>query len=107
MGGERGEVQRCVSMGGRELGITNRKSQMLRKEDACRFQNGMTLAEIPNKWEREPVKTISSGYSQPQLKDESIMLLKILTQNCSHIKEIHGERVEQRLKERPSRDVLT
>ena len=29
---------------------------------------------------------------------------KILTHNCSYLKEIQGQRVEQRLKERPSRD---
>jgi hypothetical protein len=29
---------------------------------------------------------------------------KILTKNCSHLKEMQGQRVEQRLKERPSRD---
>jgi hypothetical protein len=31
-------------------------------------------------------------------------LLKVLTQNCSCLKEIQGQRVEQRLDERPSRD---
>ena len=32
---------------------------------------------------------------------------KILTHNCSYLKEIQGQRVEQRLKERPSRDCPT
>jgi hypothetical protein len=32
---------------------------------------------------------------------------KILTQNCSCIKEIQGQNVEQKLKERPSRDCPT
>ena len=31
-------------------------------------------------------------------------IFNILTQNCSCVKEIQGQRVEQRLKERPSRD---
>jgi hypothetical protein len=32
---------------------------------------------------------------------------KVLTQNCSCLKEIQEQRVEQRLKERPSRDCPT
>jgi hypothetical protein len=32
---------------------------------------------------------------------------KILTQNCSCLKEIQGRRVKQRMKERPSRDCTT
>jgi len=35
------------------------------------------------------------------------IISKILTQNCSCLKEILGQRVEQRLKERPSRDCPT
>jgi hypothetical protein len=34
-------------------------------------------------------------------------LLKILTQNCLYLKKIQGQKVEQRLKERPSRDCPT
>jgi len=32
---------------------------------------------------------------------------KILTQNCSYLKEVQGEKVEQRLKERPPRNCPT
>jgi hypothetical protein len=43
----------------------------------------------------------------PGWEVEPPTLLKILTQNCSCLKEIHGQRVEQRLKERPSMIVFS
>jgi hypothetical protein len=58
---------------------------------------GKILAEIPNKGEREPVETISRGEEWP-LVDRwgHLPFSKILTQNCPCLKEIQGQRVEQR-----------
>jgi hypothetical protein len=43
-------------------------------------------------------------HSPPVEESEHPSISKILTQNCSCLKEIQGQRVEQRLKERPSRE---
>jgi hypothetical protein len=68
----------------------------------------MTLPEIPNKGEREPVEIISRGKAQPTIEERGHPPIpKILTQNGSCLKEIQGQRVEQRLKERPSRNCPT
>jgi hypothetical protein len=40
-------------------------------------------------------------------KEEHSSTSEILTQNCSCLKEMQGQRVEQRLKERPSRNCPT
>jgi hypothetical protein len=56
----------------------------------------MTLAEIPNKGEREQL-----------LRDGATHHSQNFTQNFSCLKEIEGHRVKQRLKERPSRDCST
>jgi hypothetical protein len=69
---------------------------------------GLKLAEIPKKGEREPANTVSGGKEQPEVqKWEHPPFSKILTQNFSCLKKIQGQRVEQRLKERPSRDYPT
>jgi hypothetical protein len=48
-------------MGDWELGVATRKSHMPGKQEAPRTQQGMRLAEMPNKGEQEPVETISRG----------------------------------------------
>ena len=53
--------QRCVAMGDGEMGVANKMPQTPGKQDNSQDQMGMTLAEIPNKGEREPVETISRG----------------------------------------------
>lgn len=68
---------------------------------------GMTLAKIPNKEEIQPVQNTSSrlkldpveGWSHPHIT-------KFLTQKCSCTMERQGQKMEQRLKERPSETVL-
>jgi hypothetical protein len=58
----------------------------------------MMLAEIPNKGEKEPVETISSEYAWPSVEGWGHpSISKILTQNFSLVKEMQGQRVEQRL----------
>ena len=52
--------QRCVAMGDGEPG-SNQKVPDARKARGSQDPTGMTLAEIPNKGEREPVETISRG----------------------------------------------
>ena len=84
--------QRCVAMGNGELGVVTRKSQMPGKQEP-QDPTGMTLAEIIHKGEEEPVE----GWGHPPIS-------KILTQNRSRLKKIQGQRVEQKLKERSSRD---
>ena len=46
-------------MGDGEQGVATRQSQIPRKARGSQDPTGMTLAEIPNKVEREPVETIS------------------------------------------------
>lgn len=66
---------------------------------------GMTLAKIPNNEEIQPVQTTSSrlkldpveGWSHPHIT-------KFLTQKCSCTMERQGQKMEQRLKERPAWD---
>jgi hypothetical protein len=51
-------------MGDRELRVATRKSQKVPDTGKARVSQDpmrMTLAEIPNKREREPVETISRG----------------------------------------------
>jgi hypothetical protein len=65
----------------------------------------ITLAEIPNKGEREPVETITRGEAWPLVEGWiHPPFSKNLTENCSCLKEIQGQRVDQGMKERPSRD---
>jgi hypothetical protein len=88
-------------------GDSNQKVPDARKA-RCQDSTGMTLAEIPTKgsknlWRPYPELRrgfLVEGWSHPPVS-------KILTQNCSCQKEIRGQRVEQRLKERPSRDCPT
>ena len=68
---------------------------------------GMTLAKTPNKRETEPVET-TCRLAQPPVEGwDHSPTSKILTQNYSCLKEMQGPKIEQRLKERPSRDYLT
>jgi hypothetical protein len=68
----------------------------------------MTLAEILNKGEIEPVEIISSGYAQPSSEGWGHPpISKILTQDCSWIKEMQGQSIEQRPKKWPPRDCPT
>jgi hypothetical protein len=68
----------------------------------------MTLAEMPIKEKREPVEIISRVYKKPLAKGWGhLPISKLLTQNCSCLKGMQRQRVEQRLKERPSRDCPT
>jgi hypothetical protein len=60
---------------------------------------------MPNKGEREHVETISSGEAWPPVEEWGHpSTSKISIQNCSCLKEMQGQGVEQRLKERPFRD---
>jgi hypothetical protein len=70
---------------------------------------GMTLAEILHKGEGKnllrPHPEVRHGPLVEEWSHPTIS--KILTRNCSCLKEIQGQRVEQRLKEKPSRDCPT
>jgi hypothetical protein len=53
----------------------------------------MTLAEISNKGEREPVETIWRGWAWPLLEGWGHPpFSKNLTQNCSCLKEVQGQK---------------
>jgi hypothetical protein len=66
---------------------------------------GMTLEEIPKRREIQPIETTSSGQVQPPVEGWGHpSISKILMQKCSCPKERKGQKTEQRLKERPSRD---
>jgi hypothetical protein len=63
---------------------------------------GRTLTEIYNKGETEPLETIFSEYSQPLVEEWGHPpTSNILIYNSSCQKEMQGQRVEQKLKERP------
>jgi hypothetical protein len=66
----------------------------------------MALIDIHKNGEREPVKTISSGWAQLPVERGAHMHLKILTQNSSCVKEMQRQLVEQRPKEKSSRDSI-
>jgi hypothetical protein len=68
----------------------------------------MRLAEMSNKGEGEPVGNISRAQARPPIGGWGHPLIsKFLTQKGSCLKEIQGQSVEQRLKERLSRDCPT
>ena len=62
---------------------------------------GMTLAEIPTKRRENLLRSYTEVMHGPP------PISKILILNCSFLKEIQGQRVEQRLKERPPRNCPT
>jgi hypothetical protein len=53
--------QRCVAVRDGELWGSHQKVPDARKARGSQDPTGMTLVEIPNKGEREPVETISRG----------------------------------------------
>jgi hypothetical protein len=68
----------------------------------------MTLAEIANRGEIEPVAITSCRKAWPPVEGwHHSPVSKILTQNCSCLKEMQGRKIERKLKERPSRDCTT
>ena len=68
----------------------------------------MTLAEIPNRGEMEPEETTFSVETWSPVEGWGhLPISKFLTQNCSCPKEMQGQKMEQRQKERPSRDCPT
>jgi hypothetical protein len=67
---------------------------------------GMTLTEIPNKVKTEPVETNLVDRHNFEVWGHPV-ISKILMQNCSCQTEMQGQRIEQRLKERASRDCPT
>ena len=70
-------------------GGSNQKVPDLRKARASQDPMGMTLAEIPHKGEGKPVETIFRGKPLPLVEGWSHPpISKILTQNCSYLKEI-------------------
>ena len=74
-------------MGNGELGVAIRKSLIPGKQEAPR-PKGDDIAEVPNKWEREPVDTISRGSIRPPGLAWGLQLIyQFLTQNCSCLKE--------------------
>ena len=96
------------SSGGQGTGGSHKKVPDDREAAVSQDPMRMTLAKIPNKGGIELVETISScwawlpfeGWCHPATS-------KILIQNSSYLKEMQGQRVEQRSKERPPRDCST
>jgi hypothetical protein len=68
----------------------------------------MTQAEMPNSEEIDPEETTSSIQTWPPVERWGYQpISKFLTQNCFCLKEMQGQKTEQRLKERSSRDCPT
>jgi hypothetical protein len=56
----------------------------------------MTLAEIPNKGEDKTTETISRGQARPSVEGwDHLLVSRFLTQNCSCLKEIREQSMEQ------------
>jgi hypothetical protein len=53
--------QRCIAMRNGELVLSHQKVPDARKARGSQDLTEKTLAEIPNKWQREPGETISTG----------------------------------------------
>ena len=71
-----------------------------RKQEAPR-NPGLTLVKISHKGEGEPVENISRGEAWTPVEGWGHPpSSNILTQNCSCLREIQGQRGEQRLKEK-------
>jgi hypothetical protein len=69
---------------------------------------GLALAEIPKSGEIGPEEIISIREIWSPVEGWGYSFIsKFLTQNCSCLKETQEQRMEQRLKERPSRDCPT
>jgi hypothetical protein len=65
---------------------------------------GGTLDKMPNSGERELVESISNRKGIKRRDGIAIPQSKILTQNCSSLKETQGQKMEKRLRERRSSD---
>ena len=94
-------------MGERELGVVTRKFQMPVTQEVPRAQQGglsQNTQQRGDRTSRDHIQWIGmvpiEGWGHPPTS-------KILIQNSSCQKEMQGQRVEQRLKERPSRDCPT
>jgi hypothetical protein len=75
---------------------SNKKFPDVGKARVFQDPTGMTLSEIPSKGGGG---TISWNYLRLLVEGWNLSLIsKILTQNCSCLKEIQGQRVEKRLK---------
>lgn len=95
-------------MGGWGTVDSHQKVPDARKTRGSQDPTGMRLAEMLNKGEGEAVETISRGQARPPAGGQGHSLIsKFLTQKSSCLKKILGQSVEQRLKERPSRDCQT
>jgi hypothetical protein len=91
--------QRCVAMGDEELGCCKKKVPDARKRRDSQDSMGMTLPELPHKGKGEPVETRSRGWAWSLIEGWGHPpISKILIQNCSCLKEIQGQRVEQKQK---------
>ena len=65
----------------------------------------MILAEIPNTAMIKPEKSTSSRTIWPPVKERGhVLISKFLTQKYSSLEKIQGQKMEQRLKEKPFTD---
>jgi hypothetical protein len=100
--------QKSIAMGDGELGVATTMYQMPGKEDAgSKDPTGMRLVEMPNKGEGEPIDQIQKLGKAPSWRMGPPTHLKIFMQISSCLKGIRRQSMEQRLKERRSRDCAT
>jgi hypothetical protein len=91
----------------RELGLVHWKSQASKarnSQDLTGDDISWNTRQIGKRTYRDHIRRLGTGPGEGMGPPT---LLKILTQNCSCLKEIQGQRVEQILKERPSKDCPT
>jgi hypothetical protein len=85
-------------------GVSNQIVSNTKEESSSQDPKRMKLTEMPNKGQGEPVETILRSYATSLFEGRCHPLIsKFLTKYCSCVKEIKEQRVEQRLKDRPSR----
>jgi len=94
----------CIFLQSHDFPIS---SHQIKITEFFRHRNKQTKNHIQQRGERTYRGHIQRLGMAPGWGIGSPTLHKILTQNCSCLKEIQGQRVEQRLKERPSRDCPT
>ena len=116
VGGDRGEVLRVRKLNGGvqhcgvqpETGCIHQKVPDAKKARVPQDPTVMTLAEIPNKLGTEPVETIYSAQARTTVEERGHPpISRFLTQNGSFLKEMQGQRMDQKLKKWPSRDCPT
>jgi hypothetical protein len=95
-----GNWTKLCNNGGWGTGGSHQRSQMPRTQEPPRFQQGWHWLQYPTKGRENLSRPYLEVRHSPWFRDGVLQfwpISKILTQNCFCLKEIQGQRVEQRL----------